>query len=230
MSTASPAFRGLVVARILVVAVAILGCTHSSPAASAAKSVEPASRSITMRLSPSLKRAAVGDPLIFQLEFTNVGSAPVRLWMAPANRVRGWDIRLILSSPWVGKRVLTPRILSALLYFPADSDMVLLPLGGRASATIALLGGEHLPHRRRNQVYSRWDCYRPNEYAQNVQTGTWSHHDVTECLRAGTYALSAELDLSGTVSWSKSPNATPSLFAGRLKASPIQLILTRHDR
>src|SRR5690242_2622557 len=64
---------------------------------------------ITMRLLPEVTRAAVGDSLVLQLEFTNVSASPVRLWMSPAN-YPGWNIELVLHSPGVGRRVIVPMI------------------------------------------------------------------------------------------------------------------------
>ena len=184
---------------------------------------------IAMRILPAVTRAAVGDSLVIQLQFTNTSSEPVRLWVAPSGRFVGWDLRLVLSGLRSGTRVLVPAIRHSLMYEPADSDMVVLPSGRRAFAVLALRGGEHLPDSIGNRLYAHWECYLPEEYAERVRTGTGTVHEAYECLsRPGEYVLSAVLDVSrSAMSMSSgSSGGRPPLFTGRLEARPVRVILT----
>jgi hypothetical protein len=191
--------------------------------------VTRSSTPIVMRLLPEVMRAEVGDSITLRLEFTNVSRQPVRIWMAPFDRLPGWDLKVTMSTwPW-GKRVLIPNVRRSLIYEPANSDVVLLRPGRSVYRRVELvrIDGDRMRD-------SDLQCLDPDEYRSMRRIGTWSPHlSIVECLnRPGTYTLEAELDLSRGFDTALAPDPAggPPLFTGQLHAKPVRLKLTPEGR
>jgi len=195
----------------------------SSPATSAPRDA------ITMRLVPEETRAAIGDSLVLQLEFTNVSASPVRVWMSPAD-FPGWSIELLLHSPGEGRHVIVPMMTTEGTYFPQAFDMVALAPGERCHALLVLRGGEHLQGRTGTPLYDWWECYRPEDWAHRLTNNAMN---VDSCMSGpGIYTLRAELDLAYSgIDLDHPKDSTllgsgPPIFTGRLKTPSVRIVLT----
>jgi hypothetical protein len=162
---------------------------------------------VSMRLVPVTTGPSLGDSLVFRLEFTNRGSAPVGLWNPPPYHADGWDLVLRVRRPGGGQRILFPIVAYQALYSFADSDLVVLKPNESLNAWVTFRS-LFCPGQGREKWYGGWQVLTPAGYARYRRVHYYeTDSDVMgKCFdRPGIYRIDARLILggAGTMMWRK---------------------------